>query len=201
LSRSARRIPSWLPDLVTSTRIALVPVFVLVAETTRDSVLAGAPAARQRALPFLVVLLVASSDKLDGFLARRSVLGPTRHGAILDAVADRLMQWTGAFFFAFRAVPAFTPIPAWLPLALAARDLFLLIAWLSYGQGPTDYEHEIHGKVATALVFGVLLGSAAGVTSALLLPVSGVAVGVALYSTFRYAVRLQRTRRGPAPRA
>jgi CDP-diacylglycerol--glycerol-3-phosphate 3-phosphatidyltransferase/cardiolipin synthase len=186
---------------VTSARIALIPVFVLVAEAARDSVSAGLPAARLQALTFALVLAIASSDKLDGYLARRSARGPTRRGAILDALADRLMQWTGAFFFAFRAEPAFTPIPLWLPLALAARDLFVLIVWVSRRGGTTDYEHEVHGKVATALVFGLLLASAAGLTDRILVPASVLAVSAALYSTSRYAVRIRRARQlGRAPK-
>lgn len=188
----SRRIPSWLPDVVTSTRIVLIPVFLLVAEAARDSVAAGLPADRLRALTFVLVLAVAASDKLDGYLARKTARGPTRRGAVLDAIADRLMQWTGSFFFAFRAAPAFTPIPLWLPLGLVARDLFMLIVWLSPRRAATDYEHEVHGKVATALVFGLLLASAAGVTARILVPASVLAVSAALYSTARYALRLHK---------
>jgi phosphatidylglycerophosphate synthase len=185
---------------VTSTRIALIPVFLVVAEATRDAVAGGAPGTRLRALTFFLVLVIASSDKLDGYLARRSAHGPTRRGEILDAFADRLMQWVGAFFFAFRAAPAFTPIPLWLPLGLGARDLFLLLVWLSPKQSTeTDYRHEIHGKVATALLFGLLLASAAGLTARLLVPASVLAVSAALYSTARYAARLGRTRPAPGP--
>jgi phosphatidylglycerophosphate synthase len=189
--RSGSRIPTWLPDLVTSTRIALAPVFLLAAEATRDASAAGLPSARLRVLTVLVLVAIAASDKLDGYLARRSGRGPTRHGAVLDAAADRLIQWSGAWFFALRAAPAFTPLPLWFPFALLARDATLVFVWLRLRRRRTNFEHELHGKVATVLVVAMLIAVALGLPTAVVVPAATLAMGGVLYSTIRYAMRMR----------
>jgi phosphatidylglycerophosphate synthase len=189
-ARSSSAIPSWLPDLITSTRIALAPVFVLAAHATAGAAAAGTSTLRPRLITIVLVLAIAGSDRLDGYLARRSGRGPTRRGAVLDATADRLIQWTGALYFALRPTLAFTTLPLWFPLALLTRELLLVLVWLHPHRGPATFEHEMHGKVATVLVFSLLLLAAAHAPRALVVSWATLAVSAVLYSASRYALRM-----------
>jgi phosphatidylglycerophosphate synthase len=187
-------IPAWLPDLITSSRIALAPVFVIAAEATVDAAAAGESTLGPRALTILLLLGIAGSDRLDGYLARKSERGPTKRGAVLDAVADRLIQWTGALYFALRPTIAFTALPFWFPLALLARECLLILAWLHPYRGPASYEHEMHGKVATVMVFSLLLLAAAHVPAPLVVSAATLSIAAVLYSASRYALRMSAAR-------
>lgn len=70
-----------LPNLLTLTRILLIPVFVMLFATPTPN----------RSLAAAVVFVVAAvTDLLDGYLARRSGQ-VTRLGKLLDPVADKLL--------------------------------------------------------------------------------------------------------------
>ncbi len=70
-----------LPNLLTLTRILLIPVFVLLFATpTPDRALIAA----------LVFIIAAVTDGLDGYLARRSGQ-VTALGKLLDPIADKLL--------------------------------------------------------------------------------------------------------------
>ena len=74
-------MPLTIPTLLTLTRIALIPVFLVVFYL---------PVAWSGAAATLVFVLAGFTDWLDGFLARRWNQ-ETRFGAFLDPVADKLM--------------------------------------------------------------------------------------------------------------
>ena len=194
-TRPWSRIPVWLPDAITLARIALMPLFLLAAEATHAAVAGGAPLVLGGSRALLVALFVAigASDKLDGFLARRSGRPTTRRGALLDAGADRLVQWSGTGYFALRASPAFTPLPLWLPVLLVLRDTTLFGVWLGRARAKTvSVEHELHGKAATTAVFALVLAATAGAPAALVEGGALLVATLALYSTARYALRTRR---------
>jgi phosphatidylglycerophosphate synthase len=188
-------MPAWLPDAITLSRVALLPVLIFVAEAAREAAQSGLPTGRLRAATLLILLAIAVSDKVDGFLARRSGRPLTRRGAFLDAASDRLTQWTGGWYFALRASPAFTPLPLWFPLLLAARDGVLLLAWLSHPRRrEVELEHEVHGKSATVAVFLLLLIAVSGADARLVALVAAAAGALVGYSTLGYALRMKRER-------
>jgi phosphatidylglycerophosphate synthase len=189
------RVAAWLPDAVTLSRVALLPVLVIVADAAGDAARAGLPSARLRTATLLVLLVIALSDKLDGFLARRTGHPPTRRGALLDAASDRLSQWTGGWYFTLRAAPAFTPLPLWFPLLLVARDAVLLVAWLAHPRRTeVRLEHEMHGKSATVAVFLLLLLAVLGAPSVLVSLVAVASGALVVYSALGYASRMKRER-------
>ncbi|MDP9066822.1 MAG: CDP-diacylglycerol--glycerol-3-phosphate 3-phosphatidyltransferase [Actinomycetota bacterium] len=97
-----------LPNAITIARIALVPLFLVVAYSR----------SRGGALAAFVVFLVASlSDLLDGYLARRSSI-VTRTGEFLDPLADKLL--VGAALVALVATRGF---PLWAASVIAAREV------------------------------------------------------------------------------
>ena len=103
--------PFTIPNLVSYTRIALLPVFVAVAFSSDDGREAWAAA---------LFWLIAWGDQLDGMVAR--VTGQySRLGALLDPLTDRALVLAGAVVcFHFEL------LPRWALLALAARELFML---------------------------------------------------------------------------
>ena len=145
-------MPSWLPNLLSLTRIGLVPVWLALAFHQRLVALEGGQAKHLAVLSLL--LLVGSTDALDGFIARRFGL-TSRVGAVLDAVADKLAAFVSCGFLAFFAAPAFTPVPIWLFAALVLRDLLLGVgfAWVLHVHREIGVEHRWHGRAATLLLF------------------------------------------------
>lgn len=195
-----RAFPRWWADAVTLSRVVLMPGFLLAAEWTNAAVEAGQPSTGRRALVLALLVVIAASDRLDGWLARRSAQRPSRRGAILDAVSDRLVQWAGIWFFTLRAEPAFTPLPLWLVAALVLRDALLLGLWLRHPmQRAVSVEHEMHGKIATVTVFVALFAVVASIRAEVVAGAAGLA-GVAIgYSTLRYALRTWRHGRTSTP--
>jgi len=97
-------VPNW----ITVGRIALVPVFLLLAYRHSNAAAMGA---------FIIWVVAAGSDKLDGYLARRNGT-ITRLGQFLDPTADKLL--VGAALFALVDTRDF---PLWAALAIAAREV------------------------------------------------------------------------------
>ncbi|KGM13399.1 CDP-diacylglycerol--glycerol-3-phosphate 3-phosphatidyltransferase [Cellulomonas bogoriensis 69B4 = DSM 16987] len=101
-----------LPNLISASRLALVPVFAWLALAGQD-------------LWALAVLAVAgASDWLDGVLARR-LDQRSRLGELLDPSADRLFILVTLVVLTVRDV-----VPLWLVLAVVGRDLLLALVLL-----------------------------------------------------------------------
>ncbi len=128
-----------LPNLLSLSRLLLVPVFLLL-------LIQGEDAAA------LVVLVISSAtDFLDGFLARR-LNQITRLGQLLDPAADRLYIFAALIGLAVREL-----VPWWLMLIILGRDIFMLLLGIilaNFGFGPLPV-HQL-GKVATFCLFYAL---------------------------------------------
>jgi len=126
LSRT-RRGTAWLrlrrgkvalsiPNLITLARILLVPVVV------------WAIAAGAMHLAFLLFLVAAVSDGVDGFLAKRFNM-QTELGAYLDPLADKVMIVSIYVTLASTGV-----IPLWIVILVVSRDIMIvgaiLLSWL-----------------------------------------------------------------------
>ena len=103
--------PLTIPNVVSYLRLALLPVFLLLAYSTDDG---------RDDLAALVYWLIAWGDQLDGFLAR--VTGQySRLGALLDPLTDRALVLAGVVVcFHFEL------LPRWALIVLAAREAFML---------------------------------------------------------------------------
>ncbi len=181
------RVPWWVPNLVTGLRIALVPAWVMVAGACREAASADLPTADYRVWAVVVLCSIGVSDLLDGWLARRFKLA-SQMGATLDAFADKLFQVVLVTFFALRAEPAFVPIPIWFLVLLLGRDLLLGIGWLVLqGRiGEVAVIHRVHGKVASVLLFVLLLLITADVGTALMAPAIWLITAIVTLSTAAY---------------
>jgi cardiolipin synthase (CMP-forming) len=135
----------------------------------------------------VILCAIGISDVLDGWLARRFKLA-SQMGATLDAFADKLFQVVLVTFFALRAEPAFTPIPIWFLILLVGRDLLLGLGWLILqGRiGEVTVIHRIHGKVASVLLFVLLLLVTADIGKTLIDPAIWLITTIVVLSTAAY---------------
>src|SRR3954462_15433263 len=103
--------PWTIPNAIGYVRIALIPVFLVLALT---------PESGPDALPAVLFAVIGWSDYLDGIAAR--LTGQySRMGALLDPLVDRLLVISGVIV-CYR----FDLLPRWALLVLAARELFML---------------------------------------------------------------------------
>jgi cardiolipin synthase len=104
--------PFTIPNAIGVVRVALVPVFLVLAFSADDGrTTAGA----------IVFAVIAATDYLDGLTAR--LTGQySRLGTLLDPLTDRLLVVSGVvvcFYFGL--------LPRWALALLAARELLMLV--------------------------------------------------------------------------
>ena len=105
--------PWTIPNVIGYFRLALVPVFLVLALSSDDG--RYAPAA-------IVYAVIGGTDYLDGIAAR--LTGQySRLGALIDPIVDRLLVVSGVV-----VCWHFELLPRWALAVLAARELFMLLA-------------------------------------------------------------------------
>ena len=147
-----------LPNIITVFRLLLIPVFVMCVLYYVTDRTGPEPSELLRWWATVVFIVAAVSDGIDGFLARR-FNQQSELGAVLDPVADKLLQVTALILLSFDFKGAFDPVPLWLPILVVSRDLFILLGFmvLKLVVG-VKVEVKTHwsGKVATALTMVVI---------------------------------------------
>jgi cardiolipin synthase len=104
--------PWTLPNAIGFVRIALIPVFLVLAFNSGDGRSAAASA---------VYAVIGGTDYLDGITAR--VTGQySRLGTLLDPLVDRLLVLSGVV-----VTFHFDLLPRWALVILAARELLMLV--------------------------------------------------------------------------
>ena len=138
---------TWLnwPNRITIARILLVvPLMICLLNMNSEWT-----AARHVGLVLFVVMAI--SDGLDGFLARR-LKEETPLGRFLDPVADKLLIVTTVVLLAIdgTGVPGFI-LPSWVPVIIVGKDVLVVLGfvlvYLSCGQ--VLIEPRILGKACT----------------------------------------------------
>lgn len=157
-SPRAAPVPTWLPNALTVLRIALIPAFLAQAHWCARSVADGGSDQPHRALAMLALGGIGVSDVLDGWVARRYGLD-TALGATLDALADKLAQFSLLLFFFLSDDGAFVKVPLWFVALVFGRDLLLAVGTLLVRVlvGRVAVVHVTHGKLTSFALF-VLLG-------------------------------------------
>lgn len=162
---------------LTLLRVALLPVFLGVAARAEAATEAGLDPSGHRLLLVAVLLAMGLSDLGDGWVARRYGLA-TQVGAVVDAVADKLVQVTVAAFFALADGSAFTRLPLWFLALVVARDAVLGAGWLILRSRrvPVRVVHRLHGRASSVGVFlvffALILGLPRSALPLLLAPVT-----------------------------
>jgi cardiolipin synthase len=178
----------WVPNALSALRIGLLPAWLALAFLERARALDGLEVRR---LPVLaLIVLIGATDFFDGLIARRFGL-TSPAGATMDAVADKLATFGAVTFLAFLAPPAFTPVPVWLWVLLVARDALLALGVLvlRLNKQQADPSHRWHGRLSTALLFGVVLLACAGAAEALVTAGSVMLAGLIIPGTWDYLRR------------
>lgn len=110
-------------NAITLLRFALIPVFGILAVKYGRSIEAGATDETLRYLALGTFILAAASDGIDGYVARKYNL-TSKLGAVLDALADKVLMLTGLITLSFVAWgESDWIIPAWYIVMVVARDM------------------------------------------------------------------------------
>jgi CDP-diacylglycerol--glycerol-3-phosphate 3-phosphatidyltransferase len=135
---------------ITLTRIALIPVFVLMAIYYGHGLQGGHPHEWQRILAIFAFLLACVSDGIDGYVARR-YNQRSRLGVILDPIADKGLLLAGIITLSFSNWTY--EFPLWFPVLVITRDTVILVGTviLHFLVGEIHVRPSWLGKTATAL--------------------------------------------------
>jgi CDP-diacylglycerol--glycerol-3-phosphate 3-phosphatidyltransferase len=112
-TRRGQPLNPWtIPNAIGFTRIALIPVFLVLALNSGDGRTASAS---------ILYAVIGGTDYLDGIAAR--VTGQySRLGTLLDPITDRLLVVSGVV-----VCWRFELLPRWALAVLAARELLMLV--------------------------------------------------------------------------
>jgi cardiolipin synthase (CMP-forming) len=139
---------------ITIVRIAMIPLFVLMAIYYGESIQRGSPLEWQRYTAIVIFLVAATSDGLDGYVARR-YKQRSALGAILDPIADKGLLLSGIITLSIsnwsQVDPDYGKFPAWFPVLVITRDVVILVgsAVLQLLIGKVQVKPNWTGKVAT----------------------------------------------------
>ena len=134
-----------IPNLLTFLRLLLVPFFLL------------ASFQHLWLLAFVILMVAAVTDILDGALARR-LNQRTRLGALLDPAADKTMLVCGYLFYTFEPHVPRVGIPGWLTFVVFIRDFMIMtVAYLLYTRVHVKrFPPSWAGKASTLLQMATL---------------------------------------------
>jgi cardiolipin synthase len=109
---SGQALNPWtIPNAIGFARLAAIPVFLVVALSSRNG---------KDALAAVLFAVIGWADYLDGFAAR--LTGQySRLGALLDPIVDRILVISG-MIVAYQ----FSLLPRWAIIVVIARELFML---------------------------------------------------------------------------
>jgi cardiolipin synthase (CMP-forming) len=163
--------PWTIPNAIGFLRLALIPVFLVVALSSSDG---------EDALAATLFAVIAWGDYADG-IAARVTRQYSRLGALMDPITDRLLIVSGVI-----VAWDFELLPRWALAVLAVRELAMLaIGRYGLSRG-VDLAINWPGRLAVAPVMGALFFSMVGLrTVAEVMLYVGLAL--ALVATFLYA--------------
>jgi cardiolipin synthase (CMP-forming) len=151
--------PTW-PMGLTFLRLLLLPLFLWVmlvdAETGVEH--------RYRWVAVGIFAVMAITDKLDGYLARK-LNQISRIGTLLDPVADKLLVASSVVLLSFAHVapPGFR-LPLWVVLAIYGKDLIVAIGCLALlvVAGRVTITARPLGKLSTFLQLSMIIATLIG---------------------------------------
>lgn len=176
--------PWTIPNAIGYARLAAIPVFLVIALSSRHG---------QDALAVVIYATIGWADYLDGFAAR--LTGQySRMGALLDPIVDRVLVISG-MAVAWR----FLLLPRWAIAIVVARELFML-GLSRYGiRHGLEVQINWLGRLGVAPMMGAPFFAMAGVHW-LALVMLYVGMTLALSATVLYVRRgISGVRRGGHP--
>ena len=151
-------MPRYVPNMITSLRFFLVPIFIAVFYSSSENSLLYAT---------LIFALAGITDMLDGYIARKYDL-VTKLGIALDPLADKLMQLTVLITFTTKGY-----IPLWAIIIIGIKEVLMIIGGLIlyHGKSNMAIPANVFGKLAT-VVFYVTIFTIAFITKSASNPIS-----------------------------
>ena len=133
-TRAGQPLRPWtIPNAIGFVRVALVPVFLMIALSSDDG---------RDTTAIVIYAVIGATDYLDGMAAR--ITGQySRLGMLLDPIVDRLLVVSGVI-----VCWKFDLLPRWALAALAARELFMLLASRFVLRHGLDIEIKMLGRWA-----------------------------------------------------
>lgn len=167
----------WIPNALTFLRVLLVIPF------------AGALLAGNYRLSLLIFAIAATTDALDGFLARH-YNWRSRLGAVADPLADKTLLIAAYLMLTYTGI-----LPLWLFVLVLGRDLVIVAGGLMYhyGVGRFEMEPSMPGKLNTFIQVLVVLAIII-LMAGLPMPLWVMEVGIllvaasAVFSGFHYSL-------------
>lgn len=139
-----------LPNSITLSRIASVPLLIWILSSSFPFIGGGAPGLRggeQELIASAVFILASITDGLDGYLARRRKQITTM-GMLLDPLADKLMV-TAAFIILVSYTPGI--VPPWIAVLVIGREFLVSgLRSIATSEGFTIEASEL-GKLKTVI--------------------------------------------------
>ena len=147
-TRAGQPLNPWtLPNAIGYVRLALIPVFLVLALGSESGT---------DALPAVLFAVIGWTDYLDGIAAR--VTGQySRLGALLDPLVDRLLILAGVV-----VCWHFELLPRWALLALALREVLMLLLVRAAMRAHIDLSVNWFGRAGVFPVFGALFFALTG---------------------------------------
>ncbi len=145
---------------ITIIRILLIVPFVSCMLKANDADLSEALRDMMRYISIVIFLVMAISDGIDGYLARRNGQ-TTRLGSFLDPMADKLLMTCACVLLALpRSGVAGFQLPPTVAVLIIGKDLFLLIGFVIvyFITWQVRIEPALVGKVATTLQLSMVAG-------------------------------------------
>jgi CDP-diacylglycerol--glycerol-3-phosphate 3-phosphatidyltransferase/cardiolipin synthase len=142
---------------LTMLRLLLLPMFVWILLTMGDSHQPN----RLRWLAIGLFSLMAVTDKLDGYFARR-LNQMTRLGAVLDPIADKLLVGSALFLLSFSWIaPAGYAVPVAVLLAVYGKDIGNTLGGLMlfWAVGRAEIGASRLGRISTVLQFALVMAT------------------------------------------
>lgn len=127
-----------IPNMLTTFRILLIPVFILIFFSNSPSALIYS---------LVIFLLAGATDILDGYIARK-YNQVTKYGVVLDPLADKLMLLTVLFCLSLK-----TLIPSWIFIIVAIKEISMIVSGILLYKKDTIIPSNIFGKASTVLFY------------------------------------------------
>jgi CDP-diacylglycerol--glycerol-3-phosphate 3-phosphatidyltransferase len=133
-TRRGQPLHPWtIPNAIGFVRLALIPIFLVVALSSGDG---------RSATAAVLFAVIGGTDYLDGMAAR--ITGQySRLGALIDPIVDRMLVVSGAI-----VCWKFDLLPRWALAVLAGRELFMLLASRFVLRHGLDIEIKMLGRWA-----------------------------------------------------
>ncbi len=162
-----------LPNILTTVRFALVPLFIGVFFSSMENSLRYS---------VIIFIIAGITDVLDGYIARKYNI-VTKWGQAMDPLADKLMQLTVLICFTVKRL-----IPVWIIIIYGIKEVSMILGGiiLYTRKDKVVIPANSYGKVATVVFYIAILAIAFNFKFGQI--IMGIAVALTLYAFSRYSI-------------